>query len=196
MSLVARWFLRLTGWEVEGTRPRESHYVLIAAPHTSNWDFVYMMAMAFLLKVRISWIGKHGLFRPPFGWVFRKLGGIPKVRDRRENFVDAMARAFAEAESLVLVVPAEGTRRRVDHWRSGFYHIARAARVPIVPGYLDYARRRGGFGTPIHVSGNVRRDMDKLRAHYAGIKGKYPERFGEVRLKEESSEPLADTGSG
>jgi 1-acyl-sn-glycerol-3-phosphate acyltransferase len=96
-----------------------------------------------------------------------------------------MARTFRESESLALVVPAEGTRGYTPHWKSGFYHIAQTAGVPIVLGYLDYARRRGGFGPAVHPNGDIRNDMDKIRTFYADKVGKYPDRFGEVRLKEE-----------
>jgi 1-acyl-sn-glycerol-3-phosphate acyltransferase len=96
-----------------------------------------------------------------------------------------MARAFAESESLALVVPAEGTRSYVAHWKSGFYHIARTAKVPIVLGYLDYAHRRGGFGPALHTTGDIRSDMDEIRDFYADKVGRHPDQFGEVRLKEE-----------
>ncbi len=115
----------------------------------------------------------------------RRLGGIPIVRHRRENMVHQMASALRETESLALTVPAEGTRGYVPHWRSGFYHIARSADVPIVMGFLDYARRRGGFGPALYTSGDIRNDMDEIRKFYADKVGKYPDQFGEVRLKEE-----------
>jgi 1-acyl-sn-glycerol-3-phosphate acyltransferase len=137
------------------------------------------------MNVRVSWMGKESLFRGPMGTVMRGAGGIPVQRSRSSNLVDQMTRAFATSSSLVLTVPAEGTRSYVAHWKSGFYHIARAAGVPIVLGYLDYARRRGGFGPELIPTGNVREDMDEVRAFYTGISGKYPERFGEIRLKEE-----------
>jgi 1-acyl-sn-glycerol-3-phosphate acyltransferase len=185
-KLLARVFLRLTGWAPEGARPAPRRYVLIAAPHTSNWDLAYLLALAETFDVRVSWLGKHSLFRPPLGWLMRRVGGIPVVRERRGNLVAEAARRFAELDDLALVVPAEGTRAYVPHWRSGFYHIARGAEVPIVLGFLDYARRRGGFGPALLPTGDVRRDMDEIREFYADKVGKYPDRFGEVRLKEET----------
>ncbi len=185
IKFAAGLFLRVTGWKPEGAKPRESRFVLIAAPHTSNWDLAHLMALSVVLDLRISWMGKHALFRPPFGWLTRRFGGIPIVRHRRENMVDQMVRAFEQAESLALVVPAEGTRRYVPHWKSGFYHIARTADVPIVLGYLDYARRRGGFGPSLHPTGDVQADMNQIREFYADKVGKYPDAFGAVRLKEE-----------
>jgi 1-acyl-sn-glycerol-3-phosphate acyltransferase len=185
LKLAARWYLKLTGWEPEGERPRDRRFVLIAAPHTSNWDLAYLLALATMFDVKVSWMGKDALFRPPLGWLMRRVGGIPIVRHRRENMVAQMAHAFEESESLALVVPAEATRGYVPHWKSGFYHIARTAKVPIVMGYLDYSRCRGGFGPALHPTGDIRRDMDQIREFYADKVGKFPELFGEVRLKEE-----------
>lgn len=184
-KLVARWFLRWTGWEPEGARPLERRYVLIAAPHTSNWDLPYLVAFAWLFEVRITFMAKHVLFRPPLGWLMRRLGGVPVVRHERRSMVQQMADLFERQPDLALVVPAEGTRRYVPHWKSGFYHIAREADVPIVLGYLDYARKRGGFGPAFLPSGEIRRDMDEIRDFYADKQGKYPDQFGEARLKEE-----------
>ena len=184
-KLAARLFLWLTGWQTEGAMPSAPKYVLIAAPHTSNWDLAYMLAIGAVLDVRVSWMGKHQIFRWPMGWIMRGLGGIPIRRDRQLNRVDQLAQLLREADSLALTVPAEGSRSYVPYWKSGFYHIARKAGVPIVMGFLDYARRRGGFGPALMPTGDIRRDMDEIRDFYADKVGKYPDQFGEVRLKEE-----------
>jgi 1-acyl-sn-glycerol-3-phosphate acyltransferase len=179
------WFLKLAGWAPEGARPTEPRCVLIAAPHTSNWDLAFLLAMAGVFDVDLRWMGKHALFRWPLGWFLRKAGGVPVVRHRAGNMVEQMAEVLRDAESLALVVPAEGTRAYVPHWKSGFYHIARAARVPIVMSYLDYSRKRGGFGPALLPTGDVRADMDAIRDFYADKVGRFPEKFGAVRLKEE-----------
>jgi 1-acyl-sn-glycerol-3-phosphate acyltransferase len=119
------------------------------------------------------------------GWFLRKVGGIPVVRHKAGNLVDQMAQVLRDADSLALVVPAEGTRGYVPYWESGFYHIARAADVPIVMSYLDYSRKRGGFGPALLPTGDVRVDMDEIREFYADKVGRYPDQFGAVRLKEE-----------
>ena len=186
-KLLARWFLRLAGWQAEGVRPAANCCVLIAAPHTSNWDLAFLLAFAAVFDVRISWMGKHALFRPPFGWLMRLTGGIPIDRRQRGGMVEQAAHMLKSSKRLMLVVPAEGTRAHVSHWKSGFYHIARAANVPIVLGYLDYARRRGGFGPSIEATGDIRADMDEIRRFYADKIAKYPEDFGDVRLKEEEA---------
>lgn len=184
-KFVARWFLRLTGWQPEGSRPIEAKFVLIAAPHTSNWDLAYLLAMGAVYDIKISWMGKHQLFRPPLGWFMRAFGGIPIVRHQRRNMVDQMIQAFTDRDHLALVVPVEATRARTEHWKSGFYHIASQAEVPIVMGYLDYARKRGGFGPALTPSGDLRRDMDEFRAFYEPITPRHPEEFGPIRLEKE-----------
>ena len=184
-KLLASAFLRLNGWRAEGARPLSRKFVLIAAPHTSNWDLPYLLALAALYDVKISWMGKHTLFRGLPGAVLRRLGGVPVDRRHRGDLVRAMSALFEERDRLVLVVPAEGTRSYVPHWRSGFYHIARSAQVPLVLGYLDYQRKRGGFGPELVLTGDVSQDMDEIRSFYSDKVGRYPEKFGAVRLKEE-----------
>jgi len=181
----ARTVLKMFGWRIEGGRPDIDRYVLIAAPHTSNWDFIWLIAMAMALDMKVSWLGKHTLFRGPAGYFMRKLGGIPVIRDSGGGYVQHVAERFDNATELVLVIPAEGTRRRVENWRSGFYHIARSADVPVVLSFLDFKRRCGGIGPCIVLCGTPSVDMDKIRDFYAGITGKHPQRSGPIRLKEE-----------
>jgi 1-acyl-sn-glycerol-3-phosphate acyltransferase len=184
---LARLWLRCCGWAFEGEMPRATRYVLIAAPHTSNWDFVHMLAFAWSQGVPLRWMGKASLFALPMGPLFKALGGMPIRRDLRSNVVEQSAARFAAEQHFVLAVPAEGTRAQGTHWRSGFYHIARIAQVPIVLGYLDYARKRGGLGPEVHARGDVRADMDRIRAFYADKVGRHPERFTEPRLAEEAA---------
>jgi 1-acyl-sn-glycerol-3-phosphate acyltransferase len=188
-KLIARAFLRITGWQPEGERPSAPRFVLIAAPHTSNWDLAYLLALAEVYDLHISWMGKHQIFRWPFGGLFRSLGGIPIRRHERADRVGAMAKEFVERETFALVVPSEATRALAPYWKSGFYHIARRAEVPIVMGFLDYRRKRGGFGPALRATGDIQQDMDRIRAFYADKVGKYPEKFGPVRLREEDPTP-------
>ena len=184
---VGRAFLSLQGWEERGEVPKSC--VLIGAPHTSNWDVPFSLALAFVWGIRFRWAGKHSLFKFPMGLIMRATGGIPIVRHERRNRVEQLAALFAEHDDLVLMVSSEGTRGRTEYWKSGFYHIARTAKVPIVCGFLDYKRRRGGFGISVMPSGDVQADMDKIRAFYADITGRDHSRFGPVRLKDESPLP-------
>ena len=183
---MARALLRLLGWTIEGERPLPERYVLIAAPHTSNWDFPLMLLFAAAFNMKVNWMGKHRLFIPPAGWIMRALGGIPIVRHTSSNVVDSMIEAFSREPALMLVVPTEGTRNRTEYWKSGFYHIARGASVPIVPSYLDYSQKRGGFGPARTISGDLDTDMQYFRDFYAPMHGRFPDRFGPVRIKEET----------
>ena len=188
LAALGAVFLRLSGWRVEGKLPVwASRAVVIAAPHTTNWDLPYMLAVSWVLGIRPCWLGKRELFGAPFGWLMRWLGGIPVDRSRRANLVEEAAQRLREAEHLFLVVPPSGTRSRAPHWKSGFYHIARAARVPIVCAFLDYERKVGGIGPVIVPSGDIGSDMDRLRVFYREIRGKYPERETPVRLSEEDA---------
>lgn len=184
----ARWLLESMGWTLEGAKPQQARYVLIAAPHTSNWDFPLMLAFAAAFDIRVTWMGKHSLFFPPVGWIMRMMGGMPIIRDKNRNVVASMVDVFKQSSRLVLVVPTEGTRDRTEHWKSGFYHIARQAGVPIVPSFLDFSRKRGGFGPALLTSDNVREDMQYFRDFYLDMKGKFPEKFGPIRLKEEEKQ--------
>jgi len=185
---LAHKFLKLSGWEIGGAPPEDRRFILIAAPHTSNWDLLYLLAFAAVFELKVSWLAKHSLFFPPLGWLLRALGGIPIVRHKKSNVVDAMVQEFAARSYLVLAVPTEGTRSRVEYWKSGFYHIAVGAGIPIVPSYLDYGKKCGGFGALLKPTGDMAADMQYFRELYADKTGKYPELFGPVRLKEEGLE--------
>lgn len=189
------FLLKATRFEIAGQPPELEQYVLIAAPHTSNWDLPVMLAMSFVYEVKINWMGKHTLFEGPFGWWFRFLGGIPVIRHERKNMVERMAETFQHYDKLVLVVAPVGTRSRTEFWKSGFYHIARTAGVPIVCGYIDFKTRKGGFGPTIMPTGDIRADMDKFRAFYADKVGKHPEKTCPVRLRDEGPEVVSGHGS-
>jgi 1-acyl-sn-glycerol-3-phosphate acyltransferase len=189
---IGKAFLRIAGWKTDGQPPAVHRYVIIAAPHTSNWDMPFMLAMAFVHDIPVRWMGKHTLFKAPFGPFFKRLGGIPIVRHRPGGVVGQMVEHFEDNESLVLMVPAEGTRSHVDYWKSGFYHIARGANVPVLLSYLDVAKKVGGIGPAIELSGDFRADMDKIREFYAGMQGFRPENIGVIRLREEDVEAVVE----
>jgi 1-acyl-sn-glycerol-3-phosphate acyltransferase len=172
-------FLRLNGWKVEGALPTTARRcVLIAAPHTSNWDLPYTLMVGFALNLNLYWMGKASLFRGPAGPVMRWLGGIAVDRSRSNNLVADSARALREADgALQLVVPPEGTRGKVRHWKTGFYFIALQAEVPIVLAFMDYGRKVGGLGPEFTPSGDVERDMLEIKRFYAGVQGRNPDQF-------------------
>ena len=172
-------WLRVRGWQVQGAlAPEAARSVVIAAPHTSNWDLPYTLMAAFALGMHIRWMGKASLFRGPAGPVMRWLGGIAVDRSRNTGRVAASAAALAQAEgALQLVVPPEGTRGRTRHWKTGFWHIAREARVPVVLAYLDYERRVCGLGPLLWPGEEVEADMVTVKAFYAPFKGLRPDLF-------------------
>jgi 1-acyl-sn-glycerol-3-phosphate acyltransferase len=156
--------------------------VVIAAPHTSNWDFPVMMAFAFAFEAHVHWLGKDGLFRGPGYWLFRWLGGIPVDRSRAGGLVGQAAQTFAAEERLILAVPPEGTRSRGRGWRSGFYRIAHSAKVPVVMAYADFERRVGGIGEIVVPSGDLDADMATFKAFYSDIRGMHPHLESEIRI--------------
>ena len=172
-------FLKLTGWKVEGSLPdNASKCVLIAAPHTSNWDLPYTLMVAFVLRLNVYWMGKSSIFKPPFRGVMMWLGGIPVNREQSTNLVLASANAIKAAEgSVQVIVPPEGTRSKVRYWKTGFYYIALEAQVPILMAYLDYTDKRGGLGPALLPSGDIEKDMAIVKAFYAPIKGKNADQF-------------------
>jgi 1-acyl-sn-glycerol-3-phosphate acyltransferase len=182
---LSRAWMRIFGWSVENCLPPGRKFVLIGAPHTSNWDFIFMLAAANIMRVRVSWMGKHTLFNPPFGALFRRLGGIPINRQAPHGAVSQMTERFEQADELLLAVAPSGTRKKVDHWKSGFYRIAMRAQVPIACGYLDYAGRRAGIGLVFTPSGDMKADMDRIRAFYQDKHGRYPQLESTIRLQDE-----------
>jgi len=171
--------LRLLGWKVHGElSPSAARCVVIAAPHTSNWDFPFTLLAAFALGMRIRWMGKASLFRPPFGGVMRWLGGIPVHRERANNLIAASIEALKSAPGpLQLVVAPEGTRSRATQWKTGFHHIARGAGLPIQLSYLDWGTRTCGLGPLVEPSDDVEGDIAGIRAFYAPFRGRNADQF-------------------
>jgi 1-acyl-sn-glycerol-3-phosphate acyltransferase len=167
--------MRLLRWRIDGQIPDLRKFVLIVAPHTSNWDFVVGLCCDLALDLDAVWLGKHSIFVGPFGRWLRSLGGIPVVRSSAHNVVAQAAAEFARRDQMILALAPEGTRRKVDSWRSGYWHIARAAGVPILPVGLDYARRAAVIGTPRSTTDSLAEDEAAFRQFFAGIIPKHPE---------------------
>lgn len=180
--------LRLAGWEFETPGPTVKRCVVLAVPHTSNWDGLLLLALARSIDLQMSWMIKDDWLRGPMGVLLRRLGAVGIERGRATNVVQAMIDELGRRDELALVIPPEGTRSRADAWKSGFYHIALGAGVPVVPGYLDYGRKRAGLGAPIDLTGDMRADMDAIRAFYARIApiARRPGNFGPIRLRDEA----------
>jgi 1-acyl-sn-glycerol-3-phosphate acyltransferase len=186
VNTLLRWlsvaFLRLTGWQVVGKLPADAaKSVLIAAPHTSNWDLPYTLMVAFALRLNVYWMGKTSLFKPPFRGLMMWLGGIPVDRGQSNNLVAASSAAIMQAAGpLQLIVPPEGTRSGTRYWKTGFYYIAAGAGVPIVMAYLDYDKKIGGLGPVFQTTGDIAADMLAIKAFYADVKGKNADQFHAV----------------
>lgn len=164
-AAVGRLMMRLTGWHIEGSVPDLPRMVLIVAPHTSNWDFLTGLWAKLALRLGARFVGKHTLFRGPMGVFMRWLGGVPVDRRAAAGFADQVAQALREAERMVVVIAPEGTRKRTP-WKSGFYRIAVAAGVPILPVAFDYPRKAVVFAPPFAPSGDYQADLAALRALY------------------------------
>lgn len=182
---IARLTLFVGRYRLAHGPPSDPAFVLVAAPHTSNWDFPLMLAMAWKSGVKVRWLGKDAMFKGVFGPIMRALGGVAVDRHNPAGIVDGMVADFATGESCALVVPAEGTRGKGVYWKSGFRRIAAAADVPIVLSYLDGPTRTGGFGLIMHPTDDVVADMDRVREFYADKHGVKPENRTEPRLREE-----------
>lgn len=174
---ISRLILLAFGWQIVGHFPNIPKFVLIGAPHTSTWDFPLTMTTLFALGLRVSWMGKHTFVNGRFGSVWRWMGGVPIDRRAAHGVVEQMVDEFQRRRELILGIAPEGTRDKVARWKTGFYHIAHEAGVPIVPFIMDYGRKIVKVCEPFKTTGNIELDLPKIQAVYEGIKGKRPHYF-------------------
>ncbi len=172
-----RLSFRLAGWKINGGFPPGVKKLVIAiAPHTSNWDFIIGLAARSILRLNNAhFLGKSQLFRPPYGWIFRMLGGYPIDRTKREDMVNQAARYFTEHDEFMLALAPEGTRKKVERLKTGFYFIAKKAGVPIVPVGFDFRKKEVVVGAPLTPSDDMEADFEKLHRFYGAVKGKNPD---------------------
>lgn len=181
VAFVGRVVYRLLGWTCKGETPLAKKYVILAAPHTSNWDGFFLILAAAMLKLDFSFFGKDTLFKGPLGWFLRSVGGIPLDRSRHQSFVAQAVSWFESHERFALGVAPEGTRQFTPGWKRGFYYIALQARVPIVLGYIDYAKKEGGILPEVLMpSGDIERDFETLARLYGPLTARHPERKGPI----------------
>lgn len=174
---LCRGFLRAGGWKIACDWPPDAKLVITAAPHTSNWDGIWMVAAAGAWRARLRYMGKASLTRGPFGFLVRWTGCIPIDRTKSNDVVSASIAAFAAADALILVVPPEGTRDAVQKWKSGFYHIAVGAGVPITTAVMDYATRTVSLSITLWPTGDYLRDLAIIQDAHINARGKHPEKF-------------------
>ncbi|QIX27926.1 acyl-phosphate glycerol 3-phosphate acyltransferase [Nocardioides sp. JQ2195] len=184
-SRLARALLKLFRWRVVGEVPRSG--IFVGAPHTSNWDWVAMLLLLWSGGVAPRVLIKRELFKPPLGWILNATGGIAVDRDNATEVVTELAEHAGRDESFVIVLAAEGTRSRGDHWKSGFYRLARQTGLPVSFGFIDGPSKTLGFGPTLHMTGDVASDMDTIRAFYADKRGVNPEGRTEPRFKDETT---------
>jgi 1-acyl-sn-glycerol-3-phosphate acyltransferase len=175
--------LRLQRWQIIGFLPDIPKYLVVAAPHTTNWDFFYALMLKGATGVNLQWVGKDSLFRWPVGVLMKWLGGIPVNRRSRNNFVDQMVELFQSSDHLALAIAPEGTRKKAHYWKTGFYHMATGAQVPIVLIAIDYATRTLEIGPSLLPSGDIANDFEMIRKFYEVKQGKYPAKQGTVQLR-------------
>lgn len=175
--LISKFMLRVMGWKPVGSFPDDlKKYVVIVAPHTSGWDFVIGLLFRKALRLeRVKYLGKHQLFKPPFGFFFRWLGGYPVVRTSSHNLVDQVVRIFDAHKEFALALSPEGTRKRVDKLKTGFYNIARKANVPIIMVAFDYKHKQAIISKPFETTSDQQADVEKIFAFFRPVEGKFPE---------------------
>ena len=192
MKAFAGWVFRQWGWTPQPPQNVPEKCVVVCYPHTSNWDFLILQLYAFWSGEYLNWMGKKELFPFGFATIMRKLGGIPVDRRAPQGLVRQVADEVRNAPGKVrLCIPPEGTRGRVEYWKSGFYRIAMEAGVPLQIAEVCFRTKVVGFGMTLHPTGNVREDMDRIRAYLAGKEGKNPELASPIRLKEEDAPATA-----
>lgn len=174
--LLARIIMWILGWRVEGKLPDIPKFILIGAPHTSNWDFVLFLGLIFHLRANVSFMGKAELFRFPIGWFFRYCGGVPVDRKKSTGLVDQMVKVCNESEKFILTIAPEGTRHHVQEWKRGFYHIAKGAGIPLVMAVVDGKHREVRIGQVFHLTEDMEADMTAIQGYFAGVAGINPQR--------------------
>lgn len=175
MKIISRFIFWLSGWKLVAEPPKMKKMVMIAAPHTSNWDFMYARAAFYLMNIPLRYTIKKELFFFPLGIILRAFGGIPIDRSTKSGMVSKMIDIFNEHENICVLVTPEGTRKKAVAWKRGFYHVAEGANVPILLGFLDYAKKEAGIGPTVIPSGDIEKDMEDIQAFYRTKTGKYPE---------------------
>lgn len=178
MRVLSKFILRLMGWKSTGSFPANlKKYIVIVAPHTSGWDFVIGLLFRKALRLeRAKYLGKHQLFKPPFGFFFRWLGGYPVDRTSSHNLVEEVVKIFHSHDEFALALSPEGTRKRVDKLKTGFYNIARAASVPIIMVAFDYKNKQAIISPPFETTTHQQADFEKILSFFRPIEGKYPEK--------------------
>ena len=175
-SYLSQWILNRLGWKIENHLPDNvQKYIVVVAPHTSSWDFPLGLLVRSVLKRNINFVGKKSLFKPPHGILFRWLGGVPVDRSKSNNFVDAVVDMYNDREAFAICITPEGTRKKAEKLKSGFYYIAKGAQIPIVFCTFDFENKIVTFKKPLLPTGTKEEVFEEMYKHFRGVKGKIPE---------------------
>lgn len=176
--VLGRTLLRLCGWRIEGELPQLAKCVIVFAPHTSNWDFFYGMAAALALDLNANWLGKHTLFRlRPLNWILTKMGGVPVDREHPDGIIETLLDESLSREQFLIGITPEGTRSPVMHWKTGAWHIAYRAGIPILPGRIEYPEKTIRILAPFMVSGDTEHEMLRISSLYSAEQARHPHKF-------------------
>ena len=182
MKLISRFVLKLIGWRLDERAPDTKRYVMIGYPHTSNWDFVLGMLAKWGMDLPVNWVAKHSMFWGPFKPMFIAMGGVPLNREKTTGFIQKNIELFAQRERFILGLMPEGTRSKTDHWKTGFYHIAHGANVPVALAYLDYKNKVIGIGEVIETTGDIHADFENIKIFYQDKIGYKPEYQSDMKI--------------
>ncbi len=186
MKSLSKFLLRALGWKLVGEPPKLNKYILIFAPHTSNWDVVLLMLMRWAVELKPNFIGKHTLFWPPLSWIFRAIGGEPVDRTKAQAVVDQIVEKFHTRDEFKFALSPEGTRSKKPYWKTGFYRVAVKASVPVQLVFLDKRTKQIGFGPLLQPSGDIHKDFEWLKEFYQDKQGIRPHLLSDIRVNVES----------
>lgn len=187
MGTLCRFILRLIGWKIIGELPKDKKYMVIVAPHTSNWDLIIGLLGRFSVEVKMNFLAKHQLFFFPLGNLLKVLGGTPVDRSKKSNRVEQVVELYRQSDQLILAITPEGTRSPVTRWKEGFYHIASQAGIPIVMIGFDYSTKEIRIREPFWPSGDINKDFPLFSAYFKTIKGRYPKEIPDYHSKDKDA---------
>ena len=184
LNKISSFILIFFGWSVEKELPPDNKYIIIGAFHTSNWDFPLTLLCLSAMGLKFNWVGKDSMFKWPLSIFFKSIGGIPVDRSNHTGFIKKIANLYNNTDKLVIALAPEGTRSKTEHWKSGFYYIALEAKIHIALGYIDYPNKKLGIGKFFVPTNDLEKDLLIIKEFYKNIKGKYPEKQGDICIRE------------
>jgi len=183
LQKISKFILRSLGWQIESNLPESKNYLIIGVYHTSNWDFPLGLLCFSAIGLKFNWVGKHTLFRWPFGLLFKAIGGIPVNRNIHTGFIRKITELYNNNDELIIAMSPEGTRSKTEYWKTGFYYIALETNIPVALGYIDYPNKKIGIGDYFTPTGDIQLDLEMIKEFYKIKTGKYPEKQGDIKIR-------------